>query len=173
MGRYYNSGIGKGIGTSPQTTLQNQLYENKVKELEEINKKNEEDKEKKQTLCSEKDLDKLENAGVKFNRTDVIFVAKTKEGKLVWLEKGNDSAGLKHIVKEHGKQFVDAGISIDKIPQILIETLNIGEYVGIQGKDRKVYKVDIEDSNIFIAISISDNGFIVGANITTKYKEKK
>ena len=30
MGRYYNSGIGKGIGTSPQTTLQNQLYENKV-----------------------------------------------------------------------------------------------------------------------------------------------
>ena len=34
MGRYYNSGIGKGIGTSPQTTLQNQVYENKVKELE-------------------------------------------------------------------------------------------------------------------------------------------
>ena len=35
MGRYYNSGIGKGIGTSPQTTLQNQVYENKVKEIEE------------------------------------------------------------------------------------------------------------------------------------------
>ena len=34
MGRYYNSGIGKGIGTSPQTTLQNQMYENKVKEIE-------------------------------------------------------------------------------------------------------------------------------------------
>ena len=34
MGRYYNSGIGKGIGTSPQTTLQNQVYENKVKEIE-------------------------------------------------------------------------------------------------------------------------------------------
>ena len=35
MGRYYNSGIGKGIGTSPQTSLQNQVYENKVKEIEE------------------------------------------------------------------------------------------------------------------------------------------
>lgn len=34
MGRYYKSGIGKGIGTSPQTTLENQEYENKVHELE-------------------------------------------------------------------------------------------------------------------------------------------
>ena len=34
MGRYKNSGIGKGIGTSPQTTLENQEYENKVYELE-------------------------------------------------------------------------------------------------------------------------------------------
>ena len=37
MGRYKNSGIGKGIGTSPQTTLENQEYENKVYELEEKN----------------------------------------------------------------------------------------------------------------------------------------
>ena len=59
MGRYYNSGIGKGIGTSPQTTLQNQEYENKVKEIEEKNKKNEEAKEKQQTLCSEEDLKKI------------------------------------------------------------------------------------------------------------------
>lgn len=35
MGRYKNSGIGKGIGTSPQTTLENLEYESKVHELEE------------------------------------------------------------------------------------------------------------------------------------------
>ena len=34
MGRYKNSGIGKGIGTSPQTTLENQEYENKIHGLE-------------------------------------------------------------------------------------------------------------------------------------------
>lgn len=34
MGRYYKTGIGKGIGSSPQTTLENQEYENKVNELE-------------------------------------------------------------------------------------------------------------------------------------------
>ena len=37
MGRYRNSGIGKGIGTSPQTSLESQEYENKVYELEEKN----------------------------------------------------------------------------------------------------------------------------------------
>lgn len=35
MGRYYTSKIGKGIGTEPQTSLENQEYENKVREIEE------------------------------------------------------------------------------------------------------------------------------------------
>ena len=40
MGRYYNSGIGKGIGTSSQISLDNQEYENKVSEIEENVKTN-------------------------------------------------------------------------------------------------------------------------------------
>lgn len=35
MGRYKNAGIGVGIGTSPQMTLKNDEYENKVHVLEE------------------------------------------------------------------------------------------------------------------------------------------
>lgn len=60
MGRYYNSGIGKGIGTSPQTTLQNQEYENKVKEIEENNKKEkkQDNKQKSDTLYNEADIEK-------------------------------------------------------------------------------------------------------------------
>lgn len=34
MGKYNNSHIGKAIGTSPQLTLENQEYENKVESLE-------------------------------------------------------------------------------------------------------------------------------------------
>lgn len=41
MGRYLKTDIGKGIGTSPQITLENQEYENKVNEIEE----NEENKQ--------------------------------------------------------------------------------------------------------------------------------
>ena len=34
MGKYYNSWIGIDIGTSPQTCLENQEYENKVNKIE-------------------------------------------------------------------------------------------------------------------------------------------
>ncbi len=46
MGRYRNSGIGKGIGTSPQLSLENQEYENKVKEIEEGLETKKENKDK-------------------------------------------------------------------------------------------------------------------------------
>lgn len=77
MGRYRNSGIGKGIGTSPQLSLENQEYENKVHELEEKlqNEEKSNDKTISKTLCNDDDIKKLENAGVKFNKDDVIFVA--------------------------------------------------------------------------------------------------
>lgn len=95
-------------------------------------------------------------------------------GQLIWLEKGNYSVGLNHIVEKHGKQFKNAGIGIEKIPQILIETIKNGEHIGIQGRDRKVYKINYQSNeNIYIAITISNNGFIVGANLTSKFKEKK
>lgn len=176
MGRYRNSGIGKGIGTSPQTTLENLEYENKVHELEEKlqNEEKSNDKTISQTLCNNDDIKKLENAGVKFNKDDVIFVANDSSGRLIWLEQGNNSVGLNHIVVEHGKQFEDAGIAIENIPQILIETIKNGEYVGIQGRDRKVYKINYQSGeDIYVAITISNNGFIVGANLTSKFKEKK
>lgn len=176
MGRYKNTGIGKGIGTSPQLSLENQEYENKVHDLEEKlqNEEKSNDKTISQTLCNNDDIKKLENAGVKFNKDDLIFVANDSSGHLIWLEQGNNSVGLNHIVVEHGKQFADAGIAIENIPQILIETIKNGEYVGIQGRDRKVYKINYQSGeDIYVAITISNNGFIVGANLTSKFKEKK
>ena len=167
MGRYYNSGIGKGIGTSPQTTLQNQVYENKVKEIEEINKKKEETKEKQLTLCSEKDLKKLENAGVKFNKED-IFVAKTKEGKLVWLEKGNDSVGLNHIISRHKQNFKDLlNINENEIPLKIHEIITSWKQVSktlkkLGGRDGYEYVYE-NAGNYIVIVAIGTNGFIVSA----------
>ena len=44
----------------------------------------------------------LETAGVKFTKEDVLFVTKDKTGQLVWLEKGNQRAGLEHILNGSG-----------------------------------------------------------------------
>ena len=56
-------------------------------------------------------LDELAESGVKYNPEDVIAVTKTVDGKLVWLEKGNEQSGLKHIVNSHVINFSDRGIT--------------------------------------------------------------
>ena len=168
MGRYYNSGIGKGIGTSPQTTLQNQEYENKVKEIEEKNKKNEEAKEKQQTLCSEEDLKKLENAGVKFNKEDVIFVANDSSGQLIWLEKGNEKSGLSHIKNRHAIDFREKhSVSIDKIPQHIKTIIEKGklEYSKVtQRNGRECYeRLYSKSGKYFLQTGVGSNGYLVSA----------
>jgi hypothetical protein len=56
-------------------------------------------------------LDKLKEAGVKFNQADTIWVAEyAKPGvPLAWLEKGNVNAGLIHIIFRHAGEFATAG----------------------------------------------------------------
>lgn len=63
----------------------------------------------------------LADSGVKYNVDDVVMVTKTPEGKLLWLEKGNDSAGLKHIVNGHATDFAAKGV--EDIPSFLNEVL--------------------------------------------------
>ena len=40
----------------------------------------------------------LTELNVKFYKDDLIFVSKDKTGQIVWLEEGNEDAGLKHIL---------------------------------------------------------------------------
>lgn len=52
-------------------------------------------------------IKKLEKAGVKFNKEDVVFVANDSSGQLIWLEKGNEIVGLQHIISRHKQNFKD------------------------------------------------------------------
>ena len=47
-------------------------------------------------------LKELAESGVKYNSDDVVTVMRNSDGKLMWLEKGNGTAGLKHILERHG-----------------------------------------------------------------------
>lgn len=46
-------------------------------------------------------MEELRESGVKFTEKDVVMITKTKNGELVWLEVGNESRGLTHIIKRH------------------------------------------------------------------------
>lgn len=168
MGRYRNSGIGKGIGTSPQLSLENQEYENKVHELEEKlqNEEKSNDKTISKTLCNDDDIKKLENAGVKFNKDDVIFVANDSSGHLIWLEKGNEIVGLEHIISKHKQNFKDIlKINENEIPSKIYEIISTWNLVSKSLKNiggRDGYECIYENNgNYIVIVAHGTNGFIV------------
>lgn len=107
-------------------------------------------------------MDELSNSGNKFAPDDVVTVTKTPEGKLVWLEKGNPSAGLQHI-ETHASQFAAKGINIEQIPEFITKAVTEGKVVGMQGT-RPIYEVVFNGQTQRVSITVGGNGFIVGAN---------
>lgn len=107
-------------------------------------------------------MSELANCGVKYNANDVIMITKNSNGKLVWLEKGNSSAGYQHIL-DHAVDFETKGISSNQLSDFVSTALSKGEIVGMQGT-RPIYEVMYNGSLQRVAITIGNNGFIVGAN---------
>jgi len=66
-------------------------------------------------------LEDLVSSGAKHNADDIVIITKTPDGKLLWLENGNEGAGLRHIIDGHADDFAKRGI--DDIPQFLEEVL--------------------------------------------------
>ena len=115
-----------------------------------------------------KDLEYLKANNIKFSEKDLISTIRAPDGKVVFLEKGNEKAGLLHVLKEHQKNFEDIGVQVGDIPNVLMDAIKKGKIVGYQGKGkgRPIYETEIKGKKRGIAITIGNNGFIVGANPT-------
>nr|WP_269136054.1 LXG domain-containing protein [Sporosarcina cyprini] len=113
-------------------------------------------------------LRELSESGVKHNPADVLAVTKTSNGKLVWLEKGNSKAGFYHVMR-HADEFAAKGIKTNDIPDLLMKALSEGKVVGYQGRGqgRPIYEVVFNGQKQRVAITVGNNGFIVGANPTS------
>lgn len=111
-------------------------------------------------------MDELASSGVKYNPDDVIAVTKTADGKLVWLENGTDTAGLNHIITEPADDFLNKGITQEQIPDYVMNALENGKIVGYQGRGtgRPIYEFTYNGEIHKVAITVGDNGFVVGAN---------
>ncbi len=82
-----------------------------------------------------------------------------------------NASGLCHILDQHGNQFKQLKISIDEIPQYIMEAVKNGRIIGSQkgrnGEGRPVYEFTYKEQKHYLAITIGDNGYIVGANPTS------
>ncbi len=120
----------------------------------------------------------VKDKGYKISEEKVIFITKDKNGKIRWLEKGrlaserNRASGFAHILDEHESHFIGKGVPTDLIPSIIKKAVEEAKIVGISGLDREVYETTINGKTIHIAITISDNGYIVGAH-PVSFKNKK
>lgn len=106
----------------------------------------------------------LAQQNIKHTPEKIIGITRNPEGKIIFLEQGNSRAGLQHIVEAHGTDFVNKGIMISEIPDLLMTAVKQNNVVGIQGRSRTVFLVEFKDKSYDVAIEISRNGFIVGAN---------
>ena len=71
--------------------------------------------DEKNTLIAE-----LRQAGVKHTPEEILRIAKLPNGKIVFLETGNASSGLQHILENHKDEFAEKGIYEAEVPDAVI-----------------------------------------------------
>ena len=111
--------------------------------------------------------------GLGIDPDKVVGITRNSDGKIVWLETGKGGergSGLSHIVENHGGEFEARGISDSKIPEYIISAVSTGNIVGRQGT-RPIYEFTYNGTRQRVAVTVSDNGYIVGANLRPTPKE--
>jgi hypothetical protein len=107
----------------------------------------------------------LAQSGVRHTPEDIVAITRAR-GEIVFLERGSESAGLKHILSQHLEDFERAGIRQEDIPDAIMKAVSEGKVVGMEGslRPRPVFEFQFDGKLRRIAVTIGDNGYVVGAN---------
>lgn len=126
----------------------------------------------KNSLTTKSLFKEMTTQGIKFTPENVVGAAKDNSGKIIFLEKGNSKSGLQHIVKEHGSQFAQIGVSEARIPDVVMKAVTDGKIFGYQdtGTGRPIYETMIDGKKYNIAVTVGNNGYVVGANLRGSVK---
>jgi hypothetical protein len=121
-------------------------------------------------------ISKLKAANIKYDTDTLIEINEDRLGNVIFLERGNDKAGYKHLLT-HLNEFKQKSVTPAIMPKLIMNTLVEGEVVGYQGKGkgRAIYRSTFfatqNDARFMdIAITVGSNGFVVGANPASKFK---
>ena len=107
-------------------------------------------------------IKELVESGRKVTPENVIIVTKDKENNIMWLETGNENAGLKHILLRHKKDFEARGISAKEIPAFIKKAIDQNMPTEkMQNKCGKAVILKIDEKQYKLAIGL--NGYIVTA----------
>ena len=120
------------------------------------------------SLIDKNIVSEMEKNKIKFTKKDLVFTTKDKTGQLIFLEKGNSSAGLKHIEQRHIEDFVEKHkIQASQVSKHIHSVFTQGdlEYSrttvkkGKEGFER-LYKYK---GKYYLLSGVGTNGFVVSA----------
>lgn len=107
----------------------------------------------------------VQRQGHKISPDRVVRIVRLPDQRVVWLEEGNDRSGLRHIMEpKRITNFERKDIVEDEIVDAIFDALAHGKPVGVSSTDRIVYEFSHRGHVKRIAISVSTNGYIVGAH---------
>lgn len=117
----------------------------------------------------------MKRKGVKFTEENVVMTAKDEKGNLMWLETGDERAGLKHLLHGDGKSpgheydFAKAfGVKPTQVPALMKSILSNGTLVSENSRKLPNGRIGIEriysvDGKHYLLTGVGTNGFIVTA----------
>ncbi len=111
-------------------------------------------------------LAELTERGIRHSADDIVDIRRLADGRIAFLETGNARAGLQHIVERHAGDFARVGIPESRIPAFVMDALSRGRVVGHQGRGtgRPIFELLFDGQTRRVAVTMGDNGFVVGAN---------
>jgi filamentous hemagglutinin len=100
---------------------------------------------------------------IKHTPEDILEIEKDLDGKIIFLEKGNQNAWFAHIFEQHGSEFLNKWIQEKDIWKFIITIAKNNRPIGAMQNGRKVYKISQNGIDNYYGIEISTNWFIVSA----------
>lgn len=163
--RATNSGLAHGTSGSPQASLEQEIYEQTVRQnetsLQQLTQHGE--------LVDPSLVTEMEKHGYKFHKEELIFTTRDATGQIVWLERGNKYAGYEHLKTRGHLQHLAHYFHVEEaiIPRILRDVIHSGKVISnkiVERNGRKAYERCYEYRNRKVILAgIGSNGFLVTA----------
>ena len=133
---------------------------------------------------TQKELIKLAAAGhVKMNMENIIRIWQVDKQQIpglkrqfLWVEDNKPNVGYQHMLN-HANEFREFDITNDQLPEVAEAATKIGILGFLQGKrgnetDRPVFGLNFYGNPLAVAISVGNNGFVIGMNASSLDKFK-
>lgn len=113
-----------------------------------------------------REINLLEDANVKYDRENLVFAVKDSSGRLYWLEQGNESVGLQHIIARHKNDFINV-YGVDEkniagfIKNLVLSGKKIAERTRIKDGKITIQQNYLYHDKYYTLNAVGTNGFIV------------